>query len=67
MENFIKCKVKNCKGNAHFKSNGKNNYKNTSDKKRGIPPLFRYELNIFDIDTERIDEIEGGEILFSMK
>jgi len=42
-------------------------YKNTSDKKRGIPPLFRYELNIFDIDTERIDEIEGGEILFSMK
>ena len=26
MENFIKCKVKNCKGNAHFKKNGKNNY-----------------------------------------
>ena len=52
---------------GYWKSTIKEIYKNTSDKKRGIPPLFRYELNIFDIDTERIDEIEGGKILFSMK
>lgn len=42
-------------------------YLNPDDEKNGIPPLFIFQIDINDIDLERIDKIKDVNINYTLK
>lgn len=41
-------------------------YENEHDKNIGIPPLFRYQLKITDVDVDRV-QVDGVSLNYTLK